>query len=110
MIWDKKNTLIQENKAGDYMKIVKPAKAGTMESNDIYVTVFPGEDDTIKIELESIVMKQFGKQIEKVIRETLDSLDINTIHLVAKDRGALDYTIKSRVETAVKRAVQEVGK
>lgn len=92
------------------MKIVKPAKAGTMESNDIYVTVFPNEDNCIKIELESIVMKQFGRQIERVIRETLDSLGVASVLLVARDRGALDYTIRSRVETAVNRAAGEVEK
>jgi citrate lyase subunit gamma (acyl carrier protein) len=87
------------------MRIEKPAKAGTMESNDIYIMVRPN-DGGIQIELESIVMKQFGKQIEKVIRETLESLNVENVLLVAKDRGALDYTIRARVETAIKRATE----
>lgn len=86
------------------MKIQKPAKAGTMESNDIYVLLQPNEEGNV-IELESIVMKQFGKQIEKVIDETLKSLEVENAHVVAKDRGALDYTIRARIETAVKRAM-----
>lgn len=86
------------------MKIERPAKAGTMESNDVYIMVHPS-DDGIQIELESIVMKQFGKQIEKVIRETLNELRVENVLLVAKDRGALDYTIRARVETAIKRAL-----
>lgn len=86
------------------MKIQKPAKAGTMESNDIYVLLQPNEDGNV-IELESIVMKQFGKQIEKVIDETLKSLGVENAYVVAKDRGALDYTIRARIETAVKRAM-----
>jgi citrate lyase subunit gamma (acyl carrier protein) len=86
------------------MKIERPAKAGTMESNDIYIMVQPS-DDGIQLELESVVMKQFGKQIEKVIRETLRELGVEEILLVAKDRGALDYTIRARVETAIKRAI-----
>ncbi|SNS28973.1 citrate lyase subunit gamma (acyl carrier protein) [Anaerovirgula multivorans] len=87
------------------MKIKAPAKAGTMESNDIYIMIQPNDEDGIIIELESIVMKQFGKQIKQVILETLESMEIKNIHVVAKDRGALDYTIRARVETAVKRAM-----
>jgi citrate lyase subunit gamma (acyl carrier protein) len=86
------------------MKIERPAKAGTMESNDVYIMVRPS-DNGVQIELESIVMKQFGKQIEKVIRETLKELGVEDVLLVAKDRGALDYTIRARVETAIKRAL-----
>lgn len=86
------------------MKISKPAKAGTMESNDIYVMVQPNEGG-IEINIESIVIKQFGKQIEKVIRETLDNLQVENALIVAKDRGALDYTISARIEAAIKRAV-----
>lgn len=87
------------------MKIEKPAKAGTMESNDIYIMIYPNDENNIKIELESIVIKQFGKKIEEEIRKTLENLDIDSAHVVAKDRGALDYTISSRIETAVKRAL-----
>ncbi|MCC5908882.1 MAG: citrate lyase acyl carrier protein [Clostridiaceae bacterium] len=87
------------------MDIKTPAKAGTMESNDIYVIVQPNDEGGIIIELESIVMKQFGKKIKEVILETLEALNIKNIHLSAKDRGALDYTIKARVETAVKRGM-----
>jgi citrate lyase subunit gamma (acyl carrier protein) len=87
------------------VEITKPAKAGTMESNDIYVMIQPNDNNGIELELDSIVMKQFGKQIEKVIREVLSELEVKNIKLTAKDRGALDYTIKARIETAVKRAV-----
>lgn len=86
------------------MKIVKPAKAGTMESNDIYIMVQPNEGG-IEINIESIVMKQFGKQIEKTIRETLEKLQVENALIAAKDRGALDFTIGARVEAAIKRAV-----
>lgn len=87
------------------MEIKKPGKAGTMESNDIYIMVQPSENKGIEVQLESIVMKQFGKQIEKVINDTLKELKIENVILVAKDRGALDYTIRARVETAIKRAI-----
>jgi citrate lyase subunit gamma (acyl carrier protein) len=87
------------------MNIKTPAKAGTMESSDIYIIVQPNEGGGIMIDLESIVMKQFGKQIKKVILKTLNKLNIENIHVIARDRGALDYTIRARVETAIKRAM-----
>lgn len=90
------------------MEIKRPAKAGTLESNDIYIMVQPNDKETVEINLESIVMKQFGKQIEKVIRDTVNSLGVKSITIVAKDRGALDYTIRARVETAIRRAMQGV--
>lgn len=87
------------------MNIIKPAKAGTMESSDIYIIVQPNDEGGIIIDLESIVMQQFGKQIEEVISKTLESLNVTNVHLIARDRGALDYTIRARVETAIKRAI-----
>ncbi len=90
------------------MKITKVAKAGTLESNDIVVMVMPGEKPGIELELESIVMQQFGDRIREVILETLKKLGVEDVRIKAQDKGALDYTIEARVETAVKRATEEV--
>ena len=87
------------------MEINKPAKAGTLESNDIYVMVFPNEGEGLEIELDSIVMKQFGEDIKRVITETVNELDVKDIRIVAEDKGALDYTIKARIETAINRSM-----
>lgn len=70
------------------MRIVGPAKAGSLESNDIYVMVFPNDDGN-EIEIESIVIKQFGKRIREVIQETLKELDVENAKVVVKDRGHL---------------------
>ncbi len=86
------------------MEINKISKAGTLESNDIYVIIMPNEESGIAIELESMVMKQFGAEIERAIRETLDTLQVKNAIVKAQDKGALDYTIRARIETAVKRA------
>lgn len=87
------------------MEIKRIAKAGTLESNDIYILVQPNDSGKIEINLESIVMKQFGRKIEQVIKNTIEELGVKSVTITAKDRGALDYTIKSRVETAIKRAI-----
>ncbi|HAG44656.1 MAG TPA: citrate lyase acyl carrier protein [Clostridium sp.] len=86
------------------MEIKKVAKAGTLESNDIYIMVMPNDEGGIELELESIVIKQFGDEIRKTILDTLNDLGVEKAIVKAQDKGALDYTIKARVETAVKRA------
>ena len=86
------------------MKIEKPAIAGTLESSDCMVTVEPG-NGTITMNLESAVMNQFGEQIQKVVKETLERLEVNDVNIRIVDKGPLDCTIKARVECAVYRSV-----
>ena len=85
------------------MEIKKPAVAGTLESSDCMVTVEPGQGE-IELDLDSVVIRQYGKQIRKIIRETLDRLDVNNARVTVVDKGALDCTIKARVECAVYRS------
>jgi len=85
------------------MEILKSSVAGTMESSDIMVTLEPGSGG-IEIELQSLVDKQFGRQIRSVIAETLSELQVKSARVTAVDKGALDCTIQARVKTAVHRA------
>ena len=85
------------------MEIRKPAVAGTLESSDCMVTVEPGQGG-VELDLDSTVLRQFGKQIRKVIRETLERLEVTDAKVTVVDKGALDCTIKARVECAVYRS------
>ena len=85
------------------MEIKKAAVAGTLESSDCMVTVEPGQGK-IDLDLDSAVMRQYGRQIRKVISETLDRLDVKNVKITVVDKGALDCTIKARVECAVYRS------
>lgn len=89
------------------MKITKAAQAGTSESSDILVMVMPNAGEGIKLELDSkrVILKQFGKQIEKVIRGKVEEMGIEDVTVKAKDNGALDYTIRARVQAAIERAI-----
>lgn len=90
------------------MIIQKKACAGTLESSDIYVEVSPlPQCSGIKLDLNSVVYAQFGKEIENVIMETLAELGVEDAQVVASDRGAVDCTIRARVETAVCRGREE---
>lgn len=86
------------------MEIKKSVTAGTLESSDVSITLDPNPGSGIKIELESSVEKQYGSQIRKVVKETLDKLDVKDASVRLVDKGALDCVIKARLETAVMRA------
>ena len=86
------------------MEITKAGMAGTLESSDALVTVEPG-NGKIEFELQSAVINQYGNQIRKVAYETLDRLGIDNVKLTIVDKGALDCTLKARIEGAVFRAV-----
>ena len=84
------------------MEILKSAAAGTLESSDCMVTVEPGEG--ISLDLSSSVMNQYGRQIKAAVLETLDRLDVKNANVTVVDKGALECTLKARVECAVFRS------
>ena len=88
------------------MKIVKNAVAGTLESSDAYVQVEPNEAG-IEIVLESVVLTQFGEDIKASVMEVLAENEVTNAKVSVNDRGAIDCTIRARVETALKRAQGE---
>ena len=85
------------------MEIKKTAMAGTLESSDAQVTVEPGEGGIVLL-IESSVMHQYGRRIRTVVLETLDRLEVTSGRVTIFDKGALDCTIKARVECAVYRS------
>lgn len=87
------------------MKIQKPAVAGTLESSDAMVTVEPNEDGCgIEFELDSVVAHQYGVSIRKTVLDTLKRLGVQDVKVSVIDKGALDCTLKARVECAVYRS------
>lgn len=87
---------------GKQIEIKKMATAGTVESNDILIMISKGEGE-LDIDVESVVKKQYGEQIEKVIHDTLVEEGVNNAKVIAKDKGALDFTIKARVRACIER-------
>ena len=84
-------------------EIIRPASAGTLESSDAQVTVEPGQDG-IELSLTSSVMNQYGRQIKATVLETLERLDVQHVRITIVDKGALDCTLKARVQCAVFRS------
>ena len=85
------------------MDVMKAAMAGTLESSDAQITVEPG-NGSIELSIESSVIHQFGKQIKATVLETLNRLEVTDARVTVVDKGALDCTLKARVECAVYRS------
>ena len=88
------------------MQIKKTGVAGTVESSDIIVRIEPREEPGVELTLTSSVMQQFGRQIEKVIRETLAELGVESALVDAVNKGALDCTVRARTAAAAYRAAE----
>lgn len=84
------------------MVIAKKALAGTLESSDAQVIVEPAEG--LEISIDSSVLNQYGKQIKATVIETLERLEVKNAKVSVVDKGALDCTLKARVECAVFRS------
>ena len=87
------------------MEIIKNATAGTLESSDVYVEIEPA--DKLEIQLESVVLAQFGEEILSVVREVLRENNVEKANVRIADRGALECVIRARVETAILRGKGE---
>ena len=87
------------------MKISKKVQAGTMQSSDLMVLLEPAE--TLNVTVESTVLKQFGELIRARVDLVLARHGITSGEVRITDRGALDYAIEARLETALLRATED---
>ncbi|MDD2234861.1 MAG: citrate lyase acyl carrier protein [Desulfitobacteriaceae bacterium] len=83
----------------------KTAIAGTLESSDAQVMIEPG-DGKIELIIQSSVINQYGKQIKATLMEVLNRLEITNARVNVVDKGALDCTLKARLECAVFRSCE----
>ncbi|NOI67140.1 citrate lyase acyl carrier protein [Vibrio sp. 99-8-1] len=88
------------------MIIAQRSYAGTLESSDLLVEVWPSESKTLDIEITSSVEKQFSEQITQVVEETLCKMGVEAACVTVNDKGALDCVIRARVQAAVMRAAK----
>jgi len=90
------------------MKPKIAAQSGTFESSDVIFLIEPLPDNSgRKLEISSTVMQQFGASFNRIVEDILNQYDMTDIHLIAKDKGALEPTIKARLETAIKRSLNQ---
>lgn len=77
---------------------------GNEKDSDVIVTV-DLENNGIEVVIESKLKKMFGKLMEKAVCEVLDEMKVENAKVTVKDFGALDFVIKGRTRTAVRRAM-----
>ncbi len=88
------------------MELKINSTAGTMESSDIMIVLEPRSEGGIELEITSSVMQQFGKEIRKVILDTLAEYGVENAKIEAIDKGALNCTVKARTVAAICRSAQ----
>lgn len=79
----------------------KQARAGTLESSDVMVVIQESHENTLTV--NSIVEQQYGKQIYALAERILRESGLESVEVLIQDRGALDYAIAARLETAIQR-------
>ncbi|NMA69228.1 MAG: citrate lyase acyl carrier protein [Desulfitobacterium sp.] len=89
------------------MKIKQTAEAGALVSNDVLVTVTPNEEGGVQVQLETknVISKQFGNQLQQVVKDKVAEMGVEDVVVKVQDKGALNYTIRARVQTALERAL-----
>lgn len=87
------------------MQITKAAVAGTLESSDAQVRIAPA--NTLEIELNSSVGKQFGDDILATIHDVLKQSEVSNAQVIVEDKGALDCVLRARLKAALLRATDE---
>ena len=85
---------------------MKVGMCGTMESNDCLVTVKKNDLGKNEINITSIVDDFYHDEILACVKEVLKEFNLNDVTVDLNDKGALDFTIKARVKTAIERMNQ----
>lgn len=76
---------------------------GNEKDSDALITVNL-DNVGIEILIESKNKKMFGNLMEKAVREVLTDMKVDNAKVLVQDFGALDFVIKGRTRTAVRRA------
>ena len=90
------------------MNTLKKASCGTMESSDAYMELEPIAAG-VQIDLQSVVEHQFGDSIRALAAEMLQEEGVENVRLSIVDRGALECTLRARLETLIGRAREEAA-
>ena len=91
-------------------------QAGTLESCDALVTVLlDAGNGALSLEIDGPSLIAFEDEMRNAVVETLSGLMIGDASVKISEKGALDCTLRARVETAARRALaarsgEECGK
>ncbi len=83
------------------------ATCGKEKNSDAVVSV-KLSGTGLKVEIQSKIQALFGKQMEIAVRDACAQLDVKDAIILVSDYGALDFIIKARTKTAIKKARKQV--
>lgn len=87
--------------------LVRQAQAGIEKKYDAEISVSPAAPGTgVKIKITSPAANEFSSQIAATIQSVFTEQSIWDADVVVKDKGALDFALRARTETAIRRALQ----
>ncbi len=84
--------------------ILRTASAGSLESSDCLVTVTP--TNAAGMEYNGANRGLFLARTEKLVRKILEEHSVKNAKVTVQDQGALEVTLRARVETAIERAME----
>lgn len=90
--------------------MVYAGPSGPKVRSDCHVGIEIRESGGIKIDLKSKVEIMYGKSIRTLAEDVLTTMGIENAYLHIEDWGALPFVLAARIETAVKRAVEDITK
>ncbi|MBS3872196.1 MAG: citrate lyase acyl carrier protein [Firmicutes bacterium] len=82
------------------------AQAGSLESGDALVHVALAQDEALTIRIKSKVAPRFLASMQSSVREIATELGIMSATIEVMDSGALDFVLRARVTTAIKRSME----
>ena len=88
---------------GVRVNILTSVVAGSLESSDVLISLAPSKSGELELQVESIVIKQFGRRIHAIAEEMLRQQSVQGGMIRIQDRGALECTLRARLETALAR-------
>jgi citrate lyase subunit beta/citryl-CoA lyase len=78
--------------------------AGPSAQGDCFVTLTLKESGGITVNIQSKVADLFGKSIRDLCLDMMEYYGIPDAHLTIEDQGALPFTLRARLEAAVRKA------
>ncbi|MDR3331363.1 MAG: citrate lyase acyl carrier protein [Synergistaceae bacterium] len=87
--------------------IIRTASAGSLESSDCLVTVTPAEaNETAHSGANG---RLFASRTARLVAETLKTYGVTNARIQIQDQGALEMTLRARIETAIERAMERTA-
>lgn len=87
--------------------IKRYAQAGSLESGDVLVHVAPSLEGGLSVHISSKVGPRFSVAMQQSVRALAAELGVVTASVEVVDRGALDFVLRARTKTALRRAMED---